>query len=350
MLTRDVISLVNMEWNMRGGMLGAAVLLTGMIAGGVYAWGAGFFWPCEALSRLTGNSQCTLVLKLDGQQLERFAVLPDGNVIGVTTEAGRNGLHRLAVFDAETGAVLSDDPIPDYPADQSVSTLLVNHDGSRMLIDSLNGPAALLDRTGAVLGTYRWNIGAFAAFDGKDGRVLADPGFNRRGIPDADRTLVRNINESEEWVEPFVGPHPRGFFSSGVSTVLSPRGTIYAQGLDGARDSGVAGLRIGTVDALDAPGRLLATRLREGCSYYLPRLAFSPDGTKLAAAFSCPPRWGTESSALVVWDMATYKTLARIATEKWWQLPRWTSESSLLVGRYDPDWGRSELFRVTVGE
>lgn len=329
------------------------VLVVLLLGGGtVWAWGAGWFWPCEPLGRLSGESQCNRIAALDGRQLQDYKLLADGTLLGVTRGPGTDPdvPPSLVTIDLDSGAVLTEHPIEGLADGWSTHTLIASPDEQLVMIDSLDGPAALLDREGQIVATHRWGLLGFSDFLDDAGRVISDPGLNRRGIPDNDRTMIRNLNESDTWLLPFLGPFPNGFFSRGVGTALSPDGTVYAQNLDGMRESGVAALRVGNVANLEAPGLLFAARLREGCNYFVPHIAFSPDGNRIAAAWWCPTRWGQESSALLVFDIEQNKAVARIPTDDWWSAPRWLDNDTVLVDRYHPDNPNTELFSIHVGE
>lgn len=339
---------------MRKAIAGIVLLAVLAVGGVIYYWGIGGFWPCEPLPRLFGDSQCRQVQRLEGRQLQEYARLQDGTMLGITRAHGIDPAEPLELveFDLASGQMQSQIPLTGLPNDRSITALVVNHDASRILIDSLSGPATLLDRQGEVLGDYRWNVGGNAAFYGTEGQVLADPGINRRGIPDIDNTLIRDINQSDRWALPFLGPFPEGFFSRGVGTVLSPDGTIYARDMEVNTDTGLAAIAVGNVSGLGAlaPGHMVGAVLRPGCDYTISRLAFSPDGDRLAAAFACSDRWGMESSALVVWDILKKETLARIPSNEWWDSPYWLDNDTLLAGRYSADWQVSELFEIDLSE
>lgn len=333
----------------------AGIVVAVLLVGGViYYWGIGGFWPCEPLPRLFGSDQCRLVQRLEGRSLQDYARLEDGTMLGITRAHGIDPTAPLELveFDLASGQMQSQLPLTDIPSKSSFSAMLVNHDASRILIGGTSGPALLLDRQGKVLSEHRWNVIGNAAFYGTEGQVLIDPGINRRGIPDVDNTLVRDINQSDRWALPFLGPFPEGFFSRSVGTVLTPDGTVYARDMDTNTDSGLAAIAVGNVSGLGAlaPGHMVGTTLRPGCSYNISRMSFSPDGDRLAAAFSCSNPWGTESTALLVWDILKKETLARIPSDEWWDSPYWLDNDTLLASRYSADWQVSELFEIHVSE
>src|SRR5690606_192752 len=121
-----------------------------------------------------------------------------------------------------------------------------------------------------------------------------------------------------------------GMFASGVSAAVSADLRFFAQSLQTPRESGIAAIRVGALDRPDWPGQALATALRPGCGYLLPKLPFSPGGDRIAASFDCPPRWGTISSALVVWDIEDRRELARVPTQDEWRQIVWLDESSVV--------------------
>jgi len=320
----------------------------GVVAGigaGVHAWGAGAFWPCEALGGMASAGRCTPILALDGRSLNGMDRLPDGNILAAARGAGTDPDTPVTLIeiDPEARQIVAETPLSEgIAANASVARIAVNGDGSRVALTGLRMPTTIVDREGRVERVFEHGLVAFMGFDA-EGRLALEMGHNSTGIPDADRTQLFDGDEPQT----LAGAPPARMFASGVQTVLSDDGRLYAQGME-APESGLAAIRIGPADSRDAAGMLLAGQLRAGCSYSLPRLAFSPDGGKLAATFWCPDRWGTQSAALLVWDVTTGHTLARIPTHHGWSQPFWMDDTALLVSRYDPGRQRAELFEIRL--
>lgn len=336
-----------MRWKLAS--VGLAIVV--IAAAGVYAWGAGLFWPCETLGRVLGD-RCDRVLSMEARSLNGLAALPDGRLVSIAREPGTDpdGPVALVEIDAASGRVTGEVALAGavLSSDASVSRIAVDVAGERLALSVADQPTTIIDRAGRVEATIDRVLPAYVAFDA-EGRLLVEMGRNSTGIPDVDRTEVFDLAEPETPPVRLAGSPPPAMFASGVQTVLSGDGSLYARGVPSGR-SGTAGVQVGPVNDRDAPSLILATQLRPGCTYNLPPLAFSPDGSKLAAILSCSARWGTVGSALAVWNVATGDVLARIPTNHGFGDMLWQGEETLLVTRYDPDAPLAELFRVRVSQ
>lgn len=340
-----------------------SLLLAGLgiliIAGAAaFGWAAGKHWPCETLGRLGSESVCSRILALEGRNLQGMDRLPNGNILSGARGPGPKPDTPLSLMeiDAASGRIVADTPLTQPywieaanagPSAPSFSRIAVSADGNLVAITALGMKTTIVDRQGNPKAVIDRSLPAFMAFDDQ-GRFLLEMGRNSSGIPEMDRTQV--FDPADPTAEPvaLTGKPPPGMFAQGVTTVLSGDGWFYAHAIPTMRDSGIAGVRVGPSNNRAAPGMLLAAKLREGCSYALPRLAFSPDTRKLAAAFDCSPRLGTESSALIVWDLEGRQTLARIPTAMPWSSMLWLDDETLVVERYDPDRKLGELFKIRL--
>lgn len=342
-----------MRWSALLAGLGAAATA----AIGIAAWGGGAFWPCETLVRMSGSGRCTRILALEDRNLQGMDRLPGGTILAGTRGHGPNpdGPLTLMEIDSARRAIVAYTPISErngsapasggLSARTSLAQVAVNRDGSLAALTAIGMKTTVVDRQGRVKAVLDRVLPAFIAFDPQD-RLLVEMGRNTTGIPDVESAEVFDLSDPAAEPTGLTGMPPPAMFAAGVQTALSGDGSFYAQGVPVNQDAGVAGIHIGAMRDRGAVGAVLATRLRAGCSYGLPRLAFSPDGRKLAAAFACPPRFGTESSALLIWDLVERRTLARIPTGNGWSQPLWLDASTVLVSRYDPDRRRSELFGI----
>jgi len=332
-----------MRWLGWGG--GVVVVLVAM--GAIYAWGAGLFWPCEALGR--GNGNCERILSLDGRQISAMTLLPDGAVLAVTRGSGpfpETG-QELATIDAETGAIISQIALDVLAPEASVSGIAVNGDATRVALSVLNEDTQVIDRSGNPVAAFSPSLPAFFGFDA-EGRVLMRRLGNEYGLDPAQEILAYDPATPD--AEPVaVDIAAAGtILSAGLNLAFSPDGTLFAQALPALRGRGVAGLRAGLVERPDVSGLLLATRVPEDCSPTFVDIGFSPGGGRIAATFECNHRWGNEGSKLAAWDINAGHLLADMSATDWWGDFLWIDEATLVVERYNGDTHLGELFRITL--
>lgn len=336
-----------MRWGFLGWILGlAAVALTG---GAIYAWGAGWFWPCERLGILFANGACEKVASFEDRNIGSFVALPNGNLLVATSAEGPDPSEpmSLAELDPKTGATIGDTPLPTLPPDARAARMAVNKDGSQVALSMLDEKTTVVGRDGQSLASFNRWIPAYLAFDDK-GWLWLDMGHNVRGFADPDQAQGWNIaNPGDEPVKANIADWS-SLYRQGINTALSPDGTVYAQKIDQPYDSAVTGIRIGWVGSETQPGVFFGVTLRADCSYAASDISFSPFGTQVAAEFSCPERWGQTSTALAVWDYDKRETLLVLPAIDYFDTILWESADTILVDRYNFGPKTTDILRVKV--
>jgi len=345
---------------MRGWQRVAAVVVAAAaIGGGVYAWGDGVFWPCGPVDRLVQASACRIVAVLDDQDLAALSLAPDGMLFGVVQQPGlgreATRPQELLRIDPATGMARSRSPLPDVPKDASWLGLAVSPSGGLVAGGFFEGPIQIIDsRTGATLSSIRRGATGLAFV--ADDRIMIDMGWGSFWEGPGETAVLSTADGSE--VAGAV-PVPGSLRAAGVSSAVSPDGTLAAEHVETRGDSGVVAIRLADNARRSLSGRLLVGALstwRGNGSHLIPLLAFSPDGRSLAASFDDPDVWGRETAALFIWDVADGRLLRRVPTRSQWRDLVWSADSrSLMATRYTPDTytgpvktGVSELARIDL--
>lgn len=324
-----------------------AVLIA--LGGGVYAWGVGAFAPCEPLGTFLASGLCRSIAEFNGRSIQALGRLPDGNLLVITRQSGTDPSEPQFIVEiaSEEGVVVSETALHPIDPKATWTRAAVSRDGSLIAASILHEPTRVFDRRGHLLATLDIYQPAFLGFD-RDGLLLAERGHYPEGLPQWDAVVAFDLSKPKQRPVGASSAEARAIFAHGVQTALSTDGATFAQALKGGRDSGIVGARVGAREHPSRPGVLLAARLATGCSYSLPSFAFSPDASRLAATFSCPPRWGATTSALIVWELDQAKLLATIPTNWDWGEMLWLDDQSLVVERYNADARRGELRLVEL--
>jgi WD40 repeat protein len=346
---------------MRGWQRVAAVVLAAAaIGGGVYAWGEGAFRPCGPLDRMVQASACRIVVVLDDQHLAMLSPAPDGTLLGVVRQPGlaqeATRPQELLRIDPATGAVKSRIPMPDVPKDASWLGLAVSPSGGLVAGGFFEGPIRIIDsRTGATVSSIRRGATGLAFV--ADDRIMIEMGWGSFWEGSGETAVLSVADGSEVAAMPV----PGALRAAGVSSAVSPDGTLAAEHVKTRGDSGVIAIRLADNARRSLSGQLLVGALatwRGNSSHLIPLLAFSPDGRSLAASFDDPGVWGRETAALFIWDVADGRLLRRVPTRSQWRDLVWSADSrSLMVTRYTPDTytgpvktGVSELARIDLDD
>lgn len=337
-----------MQGKLLFGLIAAVAALGGA---GTYAWGAGWFWPCEDWGLPFANGQCERVARFEDRNIGSFGILPNGNLLVAT---GAEGLDpqtpmSLAEVDRATGAVLSDTSLTAMSLEARAARMAITADGSQVAFSMLDEKTTVVDRSGKIVSTFNRWIPSYLDFDDK-GWLWLDMGHNIGGVPDPDAAQGWNIADPGDEPVPANIADWAALYQSGVNTALSPDGTVYAQKIDQAYDSAVTGIRVGYVGSEEEPGLLLGVNLRADCSYASSEISFSPFGTQVAAEFGCPERWGQISTALAVWDYDKRKTLLVLPGIDEVRTLRWEDANTILAQRYNFGPETSDILRIRVPE
>ncbi|KQT49655.1 hypothetical protein ASG47_04895 [Devosia sp. Leaf420] len=337
---------------MRWGFLESLVSIAAIAAvgGGIYAWGAGWFWPCETLGLMFNNGACQKVAHFDARNIGPFGLLPNGNILVASLPGEDNSSDPLALveIDAKSGEAIHSTLVNDLQPEASVTNMAVSPDGQTVALSFIHNKTHVISRDGGtILRTVdRW-FPRYLSFD-KSGWLLTDMGTDPTGLPDPNHAEGWPIASNNEDPVPANVADTAGLYSHGIETALSPDGRTYAQKIDQLRDSAVTGIRIGSVDDPAYAGTLYGLTLRDGCTYASSQISFSPFGKQVAAEFSCPERWGKTASALAVWDYETGKTLLILPTIDYFSSIVWESADTILTDRYNFGPETNDILRIKV--
>lgn len=336
-----------MRWGFLGWILGlAAVALTG---GAIYAWGAGWFWPCERLGIPFSNGACASVAHFDNRNVGTFTTLANGNLLVATLAKGTERTDPIALVevDATTGAIIAETPLPGISLEARPAGIAVSRDETLVALSLYDERTKVITRDGTeVLSIDRW-LPAFLAFDNK-GWLLTDMGRHFDAPPDPDGAEAWDINNPASTPVAASIADWSALFRQGVSAALSPDGDYFAQKLDQPHNSPVTGIRIGYIGDERDGGMFLGVNLRPDCSYATSEISFSPFGPQVAAEFSCPERWGQTSTALAVWDYEKSEQLLVLPGIDYFDTLHWASADTILVDRYNFGPETTDILRVKV--
>lgn len=337
-----------MRWGFVESLVSVAAIAA--IGGGIYAWGAGWFWPCETLGLMVNNGACQKVAHFDARQVGPIGLLPNGNVLVVNSAGEDSSSDPLALveIDAKSGEAVHSTLVNDMPTEASVTNMAVSPDGQTVALSFIHQPTKVISReNGKILRTVERWMPRYLAFD-KQGWLLTDMGPSLTGMPDTDQAQGWPVaSDGQEPVEANIADTSH-LYIHGTNAALSPDGKIFAQKIDQLSDSGVTGLRIGPTDNETNAGTLYGLTLRPGCSYAASEISFSPFGPQVAAEFSCPERWGKTASALAVWDYETGKTLLILPTIDYFGSLVWESADTILTDRYNFGPETNDILRIKV--
>lgn len=336
---------------MRWGLLctGLGAVCVALAGGAIYAWGAGWFWPCERLGIFLADGACESVAHFDNRNVGTFTMLANGNLLVATLPKGTERTDPIALveIDANTGATIAETPLPGISLKARPVGIAVSRDETLVALSMYDERTKVIARDGTeVLSIDRW-LPSFLAFDDK-GWLLTDMGRHFDGPPDPDGAEAWDIdNPASTPVKANIADWST-LFRQGVSAALSPDGDYFAQKLDQPHNSAVTGIRIGYIGDERDGGMFLGVSLRSDCSYATSEISFSPFGPQVAAEFSCPERWGQVSTALAVWDYQKSQQLLVLPGIDYFDTLHWESADTILVDRYNFGPETTDIFRVKV--
>lgn len=337
-----------MRWGFVESLVSVAAIAA--IGGGIYAWGAGWFWPCETLGLMANNGACQKVAHFDVRQVGPIALLPNGNILVVNSAGEESSSDPLALveIDANSGAAVHSTLINDMQPEASVTNMAVSPDGQTVALSFIHNKTHVISRDdGKILRTVERWMPRYLGFD-KHGWLLTDMGPSLTGMPDTDQAQGWPITATS--ADPVAAniADTSGLYLHGTNAALSPDGSLFAQKIDQLSDSGVTGIRIGRTDNETNAGTLYGLTLRPGCSYAASEISFSPFGPQVAAEFSCPERWGKVATALAVWDYEVGKTLLILPSIDYFGSLVWESADTILTDRYNFGPETNDILRIKV--
>ncbi|MGD9738227.1 MAG: hypothetical protein AB7O56_02870 [Bauldia sp.] len=271
---------------------------------------------------------------------------PDGSLVVALRGLGPEPAapQRLVTLGPDRD-IASEVTLADLPPDANWMKAALSADGTRIAATRLNGPISVIDRaTGSEVASVDVLSAGFVGFDGPD-RLLVDRGAGSFERPLSGVAQVYALPDATQ-VGEASGAAAAPIFTNGIAAAISTDGTLIAQHVETARDSGVVAIRIADAAFPSWSGRLLTAPLaawRLG-RQILPELSFSPDGRYLAASFDSPQEWGRTTSAVIVWSLATDEVVASIPTTTEWRSIAWLPDGeSLAVLRFHADAGTGEV-------
>ena len=100
-----------MAWGKVTGALG--VVAVAAIGVTIYAWGAGWFWPCETLGRPFSAGTCEKITTITDRSVGPFALLPSGNDRATFNER-RDALWSLCLPPFERASLCDATPTEEH--------------------------------------------------------------------------------------------------------------------------------------------------------------------------------------------------------------------------------------------
>jgi hypothetical protein len=327
-------------WTVIGSVAGIALL-----GGAVYGWGVGWLLPCGPVDRVIQLSQCRVLASFEATLLETLLLDTDGDLITVLRQDGQEptAAQRLAEVSIGTGAIGTGPELDGIPPGASWMTAALSGDGALIGATMLSEPAMVIDRTtGKVVVQLPLYAAAGIGFDGPD-RVMLDPGVMSSEHPPEPIAKVFARDDAAP-LNDVSGSAALPLFQSGVAAALSPDGALLAQHVETLGESGIVAIRLADAAFASWSGFLVTAPLGAWRQQILPRVWFSPDSAFVAAAFDGAPVWGKDTSALMIWDVATRELVQRIPTHsaQWDQLV-WLDERQVAVTRFNTVTRRGEI-------
>jgi len=316
---------------------GLAILLAGVVlAGGIYGWGAGWFYPCGPLDRLVSISRCTVIAKFDDRIPQALLRESDGDLLAVLRQDGRNpALPQQLVELSLDGQVRAEVELTGVPPEANWMAAALSPDDGRIAASLFDAMAQVLDRaTGATVTEIPVRNAALVGFDGTD-RVMIERGIESTERPPEPAADIFSALDGSAQGE-MTNAATTALHSHGLTKALSADGKMLAQHVETRGDSGVVAVRLADAAYPAWSGRLITAPLSSWLRHLLPELWFSPDGQYLAASFDSAPVWGKDTSALVVWDLGDSRVVVQIPTnEGEWDNLVWLDDRRLALSRFN---------------
>lgn len=339
---------------MRKATTGFVLLGMLFIGGAVYFWGEGAFWPCEPAGRLLNGGSCTHLIRGD---VGGAAKLPNGNLLVALgdVEGERGNAVRLVEVPATGGAPLNETVLGPNAEKTQPLDLAVSPDGQQIaLLQRFDNTPRMTqlsvhDHEGKVIAEDLGGGTAYYMGFDESGRLLRSPSALLGDVFDTSTAEAFDLSVSQV-PQPVNRDDLASILTKGITLAYNPDGTMFAQALDHLHDTPFVGLRFGTVGLEERPGMLLGASIRSGCNYSFSDLAFSPDGTRIAATFDCPDDWGQVSSTIEVWEPAEGEHVLTVPVINGFSEPFWYDDSTIIATRYNYAYGATDLFSIKVPE
>ena len=318
------------------------------VAATIYGWGVGLLYPCGPIDGVFRLSDCRIVARLERTEIEALLPLDHARVLVALRESGPEPVRpqRLSGLSLSDGAWHDEVELSGLPPDGAWLSAALSPDGQRVAVAMLYEPTRVIDRaSGDVVASVDVSSAGAVGFDGPD-RLMIDQGGISADVSPSRAARVFAVVDGEELASvEGTGTHP--LYRQGLAGALSPDGTVLAQHVRTRKSSGVVAVRVVDANTTDGPGSLLVAPLSAWLpdGHTWPTLWFSPSGAHLAASFDSADVWGTQTSALVIWDVESREMVQRIPTHRaeWDQLIWLEAERQVVASRFDIDRRRSDI-------
>lgn len=337
-----------MRWKLLAGFAAALA-----VAGLVYAWGVGAFYPCGPVDRIAGGGSCRVIASLPATQLQMLQALPSGNLLTATRGDGREPTEPQRLIELDlSGKTIRELPLPDFAPALSWGQTALSPDGGQAAISSIDFPVTVIDvATGARLGGVSLYGPSILGLDGKGG-IIAELGLGSFERPPT--TLVMTYDFAGLETGRLEGAAAARYLVDGTSSAMSADGSLFAQHIETRGDSGIVTVRLADAAFPDWAGQLLVAPLGswELGSQQLPELSFSPDGKYLAASFDGPRERGSDNSALIVWRLSDREVVARVPSwnAEWRRIVWLPGQPAIAATRFDLDSRAGEIAIIRFRE
>ncbi|WP_375450303.1 hypothetical protein [uncultured Devosia sp.] len=324
-------------------------LATLLIAGGtIYGWGIGLFYPCGPLDGVLKLSRCTVVARYEATRIEAMLAGPEGHVLSVLRGDGPEpGVRQLLVqTDLADGSTGNTVELVDIPNAASWMSAALSPDGTLLAASLFDGRPIVIDRaSGRTRVTIEpfYNVAMVGFLD--DTRVMIDRGNTSSGRPPAMAAMVYSATDGTRLAD-ISGSPTLPLYRQGLANAVSPDGKVLVQHEETLADSGVIALRIADSAFADWANPLAVAPLGAwGLSEHIwPEVWISPEGAYVAASFDGARSWGEDTSALLIWEVASRKLVQRIPTNQAsWDLLVWLPDRRVAAARFNLDSRRSEI-------
>ena len=336
-----------------GGLVGAAAISTI-----VYGWGAGWYQDAcnPVVTWWTDRTACTALARFENSSVQELAMHPDGSLVAVIAEAGFSSEGRvptrpleIVTLGVQDGTIRMRTAIKGLPPKSAATALSVNQKGTQFALGLLFAPTRVYDlRSGEQQRQISFASIAGADFT-DDGALIIDRGHrDQDGLPRAGTVMAFDIASDPPRERPLQPGDTDELFLSGLDAVTSRDGRYLAR--NAPTPSSSDGVRI-QISRIDSPGRVertLTSRLSKRCSYPLTRMAFSPNGTRIAASFDCYYRWGETTQALIVWDLSSGQEIGFFPTHYGWRDILWLNNERLVASRYNVETRNGTIYRFDL--